>query len=90
MIIEFTSANEDVGVQLFLGAVRWETVKFFALHGRQIFEATSAVRLFRHGCAHLLFERAVTTFRRLLFLAVLLFTSAVVAVTLRSLQALRV
>jgi hypothetical protein len=89
LIIEFTSTNEEVGVQLFLGAVRWETVKFFTPHGRQIFEATAAVRLFRQGGADLLLERAATAFRPLLFLAVL-FTSAVVAVTLRSVQALRV
>jgi hypothetical protein len=76
LIIEFTSMNEDVGVRL--------------SHGRQIFEATAAVRLFRRGDADLLLGRAATTFRPLLLLAVLLSTSAIVAVTLRSVQALRV
>lgn len=90
MIIEVTSTNENVGVLLFLGAVRWETVKFCKPHGRQIFEASAVVRSFRQGGADLLLERAATTFRPLLLLAVLLFTSTIVAVTLRSVQALRV
>jgi len=90
LIIECTSRTEDGGAQLFLGAVRSETVKFFTPPGRQIFAATTVVRLFGQGGADLLLERAATAFRPLLFLAVLLFTSAVFAVTLRSVQALRV
>jgi hypothetical protein len=90
LIIEFTSTNENVGVLLFLCAVRWETVKFCTPHGRQIFEASAVVRLFRQGGADLLLERAATTFRPLLLLAVLLLTRAIVAVTLRSVQPLRV
>ena len=91
-MIEFTSTNEDVGVQLFLGLLRRDTGKCFAPHGRQIFEATAAARLFRQGRADplLLLKRAATAFQLLLLIAVVLLTSAVVAVARRNVKPLRV
>jgi hypothetical protein len=91
-MIEFTSTNEDVGVQLFLGLLRLGTGKRFTPHGRQIFEATAAVRLFRQGRADLLLllKRAATACQPLLLIVVVLLSSAVVAVARRSVQPLRV
>jgi hypothetical protein len=59
LIIEFNATDEDVGVQFFVDADGWKSLKIFDPAGKEIFDARTKGRLLEQGGAAELFVESV-------------------------------
>jgi hypothetical protein len=59
LIIEFNASAEDVGVQFFLDADEWQTVRILDPSGKEVFQSTARGRLLDQGGGTELFVESV-------------------------------
>ena len=59
LIIEFNASAEDIGVQFFLDADEWQTVRILDPSGKEVFQSTARGRLLDQGGGTELFVESV-------------------------------